>query len=78
MSVQRNVKSSEQKTREKKIKKMTGYETDRCCCSICKKQFTDREIDNDEIIYSIGKLGSIMMHIECFKKEYFGGQYGQA
>lgn len=74
MSVQRNVKSPEQKKREAKIKRLTGYETDYCCCSICKKQFTDREIDNDEILYSIGKIGRMLMHPDCYKKEFFGGQ----
>ncbi len=72
MSVQRNVKSPEQKARERKIKRMTGYETDRCFCTICKKPFTDREVDNDKILVSIGRFGRMLMHEECYRKEFFG------
>ena len=62
-----------QRARRRKIKKMTGYESNRCFCSVCHKLFTDREIDRDEIIYAVGKLGSVQMHKRCFKKLYSGG-----
>lgn len=76
MSVQRKVKSPEQIKREKKIKRLTGYETDHCRCTICGKEFTDREIDNDESLFSIGRISRMVMHEECYRKEYFnqGGQ----
>lgn len=72
MSAQRYVKTEEQKAREKKIKRMTGYEADTCFCTLCKKQFTDREVDNDEVLVSIGRFGRMLMHDACYRKEYFG------
>lgn len=72
MSVKRIVKSPEQIKREKKIKRLTGYETDRCFCSICKKQFTDREVDNDNILFTIGRYGRLLMHESCYRKEFLG------
>ena len=72
MSIQRNVISPEQKERRRKIKKMTGSESDYAACSACNEYFTNWEIDNDEVIYSVGKTGTVRFHKKCFKELYGG------
>lgn len=65
--------SPEKNARRRKIKKMTGHEYSTLSCSACKRVFTDREIDNDEVVYSVGRLGSIALCHRCFKELYSGG-----
>lgn len=73
MSVQRLTKTPEELARRRKIKRMTGYESDTLRCSVCKKLFTNREIDTEKVIYSIGRTGCIAVCKTCFKKLYSGG-----
>lgn len=74
MSIQRNYVSPEQRERRRKIKRMTGRESDYASCSACNKYFTNREIDNDEVIYSAGKTGTVRFHKKCFKELYGGNK----
>ena len=65
--------STEQKARRRKIKRITGFESDTLICSCCHKPLTDREVDMDDFIYSVGRIGYIVYHKSCFKAVFAGG-----
>lgn len=65
--------SPEEKARRRKIKRMTGFESSTVLCSYCHKPLTDREIDNDDLIYSVGRIGHVVYHKCCFRELFAGG-----
>lgn len=67
------VMSPERKARRRKIKKMTGHESDYVSCTGCHREFSNYEIDNDEVIAVIGRCGGVTYCKECFRKEFLRG-----
>ena len=59
--------------RRKIIKKMTGHERDTMSCTGCGRQFADREIDSERIIFSVSKTSSVAFCPKCFKQNYTVG-----
>lgn len=62
-----------QRERRRKIKKMTGRDSDHISCTGCHREFTNYEIDHDKVIAVIGRTASVAYCEDCFRKFFAGG-----
>ena len=57
----------------KAVQRITGNRYKAPACAICGKGFTDQQLLDEDLIYTVSREYSTQMHKACFRKEFLRG-----
>lgn len=57
----------------KAVQRITGDRYKAPVCAICGKGFTDQQLLDEDLIYTVSREYSTQMHKACFRKEFLRG-----
>ena len=61
------------KERLKRARRRIGEGLTPAKCAVCGHVFTDREIMDEDLVYSVSHLNAVQYCKDCFRKSFLGG-----